>query len=170
MENCINVFETLASMCEVTEEDKLRAIPVMIKGDALNYFANNSKSCGTFDDAMRILRSWYKGDDRQARILSKLQEMRLTHAMNKNPDESEIDVFRKFVAELMALQYQLDESYHGYRFLRDRLLTTVDIPHIQSAPRDRLPRTSQQTINRIAIQLSEERKTAGAAAARAARK
>lgn len=141
----------------------------MPKGDALNYFANKSKQCRNFNSAMKLLRNWYNGDDRRARNLSKWQDMRLTDAMNREPEGSEIVIFRKFVVDLMALQQQLEESYHGDQYLCDRLLTAADIPHIQSSFRDRMPRTIQQTINRIAIQLSEERKAAGTAAACAAR-
>ena len=143
LDNCINIFNTLATMCEVTDADKLKAIPVMLKGDALNYYANNSSPCTHFDDAMSMLRKWYNSDDRKARILARWQSMKLSDAMNEEPDESEVTIFRKFTASLMSLQNQLDDSYHDDQFLRDRLLTAVDIPSIQSSLRDRLPRTSQ---------------------------
>lgn len=60
----------------------------------------------------------------------------------------------------MSLQNQLDPSYHTDQFLRDILLTAVDIPHIQASLRDRLPRASQQAIIRMAIKLSESNKSA----------
>ena len=162
---CINIFNTLAVMCEVSMEDKLKAIPVMLTGDALNYYANNASSCIDFDQAMCMLRKWYNSDDRKARILTKWQSMKLSEAMNEDPGESEATVFRKFTAALMSLQNQLDVTYHEDKFLRDRLLTAVDIPSIQSSLRDRLPRTSQQAINRVAIQLSDRKRSAGGSSA-----
>lgn len=110
---------------------------------------------------MVILRKWYNSDDRKARILTKWQSMTLLDAMAEDPTESEVTVFRNFVAKLMSLQNQLDITYHTDQFLRDRLLTSVNIPAIQSSLRDRLPRTSQQAINRIANQLSAKSRSAG---------
>lgn len=83
--------------------------------------------------------------------------------MNRSPKESEVTVFRTFLAELMSLQHQLEESYHADKFLRDRLLTTVNISHIQASLRDRLPQKIQKAINRVEIQLSDELKSAGTA-------
>lgn len=63
------------------------------------------------------------------------------------------------------MQQQLDISYHDDRFLRDRLLTAVDTPTVKAALRDHMPRNSQQAINRIAVQLSDRKKSAAVAAA-----
>lgn len=38
LDGCLNVFNTLSAMCEITPKQKHRALPVMLKGDALNYF------------------------------------------------------------------------------------------------------------------------------------
>lgn len=48
--------------------------------------------------------------------------------MSNDPDESEIEVFRKFVAKLTSLQKQLDRSYNDDKFIGDRIITAVDIP------------------------------------------
>ena len=71
----------------------------------------------------RVCLCWANSDDRRARILSKWQSMTLLEAMADEPKESEVTVFRKFVAKLMSLQNQLDTTYHTDQFLRDRLLT-----------------------------------------------
>ena len=161
LDNCLNIFNTLAVMCEVTEHEKLKAIPIMLTGDALNYFSNNSRACNSFDDAMKTLREWYNSDDKKSRILSKWQSMTLSKAMSNAPEESEVTVFRQFVSKLMSLQHQLDPTYHSDNFLRDRLLTAVDIPAIQATLRDRMPRTSQQAVNRVANQLCDQSRSAG---------
>lgn len=81
--------------------------------------------------------------------------------MNAKQNEFEVTVFHIFTAKLILLQQQLDKSYHSDTFLRDSLLTAVDIPAIQARLRDRFPRSSQQAINRVAIQLSEQKDQPG---------
>lgn len=81
--------------------------------------------------------------------------------MEETPDFPEVAIFRSFVNKLNSLQQQLDKQSHGYHFLPDRLLTAVDIPHIQNAFRCHMPRTSEQGINHIALKLSDHPKTAG---------
>lgn len=80
--------------------------------------------------------------------------------MSETPTDSEVTVFRKFVAKLMTLQ-NLDCTYHTNQFFLDHLMTAIDILHIKSTLRDRMPRTSQQAVDRIANQLSDKTRTAG---------
>lgn len=61
----------------------------------------------------------------------------------------------------MSLQKKLDPRYHGDRFLTDWFMTALDIPPIQIALRDSIPRTAQQLSSRIANKLCEKTKTAG---------
>lgn len=42
LDNTICILETISTMCEVTDEEKLRALPVRPDGDALSYFSSNS--------------------------------------------------------------------------------------------------------------------------------
>lgn len=128
LDNVLSIFNTLATMCKVAPDEKLKAIQIMQKGDALSYFSSKINLCATFDDAIELLRNWYNGDDKKTRILSKWQDMRLSRAISQNPDASEVTIFRKFVADLMSLQKQLDKTYHADKFPRDRLLTAVYIP------------------------------------------
>lgn len=81
--------------------------------------------------------------------------------MDKAPEQAEVDVFRTFVEKLTSIQQQLDSRYHCDHFLRDRLLTAVDLLTMQSALCDRIPRTAQKVINRMAAKLSDKSKTAG---------
>lgn len=99
---------------------------------------------------------WYNWDDRKSRIFSKWQSMTLSVAMAEAPTPFEVTLFRKFVAKLMTLQNKLDDTYHTDQFLRDRLMTAIYIPYIQSKVQDRMPRISQQAVNRIANQFSHK--------------
>lgn len=155
MENCLSIFNTLSTMRELSAEEKLKVVSIMLRYDALNKFSSNSSRCDNFEAAMTHLRSWYNIDDQSSRIRARWQNMRLSTEIGKEPDESEVTVFHKFVSDLISLQKQLDVSYHDDRFLRDRLLAAVDLPSVQATLRDRITRNSQQAINSIAIQLSE---------------
>lgn len=146
--NCINIFNTLSDICEETLEDKLKSVPVMLSGVALNYSANNVKGNGAYEEDISTLRAWYNSDFIKALILSKWHSMSLIEEMSEYPEKSDLKFFRKSVSNLMSLQYQLDITYRTDQFLRDRLLTSVNIPAIQSTLQDRLSGTSQQDINR----------------------
>lgn len=74
--------------------------------------------------------------------------------MPEEPAASEVFVFSKVFSKSMTLQEQLDDHYHSDTFLRDRLLTVMDIPWVQTTFRDRMLQSSQQDVNRIANQLS----------------
>ena len=118
LDTCISVFNTLSKMCGMTDEDKVKSIPVMLSGDALSYFASNINENDEFTRATKLLREWYNSDDKKARILTKWQTMTLSEAMADEPKSSDVSVFRKFVAKLVSFQKQLDEIYHTDTFLR----------------------------------------------------
>lgn len=165
LDNCINIINTLAAMCEISEHEKLKSVPVIPTGDALNFYANNVAGCRNFDGAMIKMCEWYNSDDRKLRILTTWQSMNFSEAMADELTETDVTVFRRFVAKLMTVQNQLDSTYQSNQFLIDRLMTAIDIPHIKSTFRDRMPRTSQQAFNWISNQLSDKPRTAGTSAA-----
>lgn len=87
--------------------------------------------------------------------------MTLLDTMTKDPSKYEVTEFRKFLARLMRLHNQLDVTYHTDQFLRDRLVTAVNIPQMQSSLRDHLPRSNQKEINRTSSELSNEKRLGG---------
>lgn len=80
LENVISVFNTLSTVCELSQEEKLKAVPIMLRDDVLNYYSSNYDRCDTFEDAIALLRSWYNSD-RRSRILAEWQDMRLSTAL-----------------------------------------------------------------------------------------
>lgn len=90
--------------------------------------------------------------------------MFLTRATSITPDESEVAVFRTLVAQLVLLLKQLESSYHVDRYLRERLIPAVDIPHIRNALRDRVLRMAQQSLQRLASRVGSDARTAGSIA------
>ena len=81
LDDTISIFETLSNICELSDEEKLKAIPIMLMGDAMSYFSNKAKTYDTYEDAMITLRKWYNSDDKKARILTKWQTMSLSKEM-----------------------------------------------------------------------------------------
>lgn len=61
-----------------------------------------------------------------------------------------------FVAKLMSLRKQLDTGYHEDKFLTYRPMTVVEVPSIQVALRNLMPRIAKQLASRIANRLSEK--------------
>lgn len=92
--------------------------------------------------------------------LGGMEKMSLSEAISEKPEESEVAIFQNFAAKMMGLQHQLHEDYHTDRSLRDCLMKALDLPLIRDALRERVPRTSQKLINRVAGRLSVGRKSA----------
>lgn len=110
LERSIRRFKTLAKMCEVPLDQRLHAIPIMLKGDALDFFDDYQEGCTSYEDAFTLLRNWYLSAEQRARVLAQWQNLRLSKEMAKRPDDSEVSVFRSFVAKLVTLQKQLDRK------------------------------------------------------------
>lgn len=65
---------------------------------------------------------------------------------------------------MMSLQHQLQNDYHIDKYRRDRLMSSIDIPHTQNALRDRTPGKSHKLINRVASGLPTRKGSLGAEA------
>lgn len=116
----------------------------MLTASERTFTNRQGRDCKSFEEGMDLLRSRYSSADKQRRLLTEWNNMSLTKEMEERPDGSQMEVFRKFAERLMGLQHQLQRDYHPDRYLRDRLMSAVDILYIQHALRDRTPRTSHQ--------------------------
>lgn len=102
---------------------------------------------------------------KRTRILTDLKSTTLSKFLAQSTSQSEVAEFKTFFEKLKSLQRQLDSQYHTDTFFRDRLLAAIDIPAIQTALRDRLPRTSNQAVKRIENQLLDKSQSAGSSSA-----
>lgn len=84
---------------------------------------------------MNVLQTWYNISEKKYRLLNEWQSIRLAEQVR--PNEAEVSVFRGFVTRMISIQKHLNNSYHGDRFLRDRLLTAVYIPSIKDLVKDK---------------------------------
>lgn len=91
--------------------------------------------------------------------------MKLSKALAEIIAEAEVSVFRTFTTLLMSLQKQLSFQYHTKHFLRDTMLTAVDIPAMQTKLLDRTPRSSHQAVNRNINHLCDKPHSAGSSTA-----
>lgn len=89
--------------------------------------------------------------------------MCFTEDLLNSSNESEVEVFKKFVAKLMSLPQQLVSSYHDDKFSRDVPMTEADIPSIQIISRDLTTHIAKQLTYLIVNQLSKMPKTIGSA-------
>ena len=69
----------------------------------LDFFDDYQERCTSHGEALDMLRTWYHSTEQRARILVEWHTMRLSEEMEKRPDESEVAVFRTFVARLITL-------------------------------------------------------------------
>lgn len=76
------------------------------------------------------------------------QNLSLSKELRKRLNDAEVQVFSDFEETLQKLQKQLYSGYNHYQYLRDRLLTAIDVPSLQDPLRDRMQRTAQQLIQR----------------------
>lgn len=158
-----SVYETMATICEVADEEKLKANLVMLFGDFLIYHPSHVKQSVKYEDFIGVPRMWYKNVDKRLRIIIKWQSMRFTRELMNGRNKAEVDVSRKLFAELMSLQKQLNLSYHSDRFPRDQLMTAVDISAVQIALRESIRRRTQQLTNGITNGLIKRPGTTGSA-------
>lgn len=114
----------------------------MLSGNARFLFNYKSKKSQSYEEAIILLKTWFNSRENQTRLLREWKGMRLTLSMESKPETLEMKVYKSFVGKVMSIQKQLDSSYHGYRYLRDQLMTAIDIPVVQYPLKDRVPRSS----------------------------
>ena len=160
----IEVFEMSANMCNLTMEQKLKGVPVMLDGPALSYYASNLKSCKTYDSAIEGLKIWYTSEEQRSRLLREWQTTCFSVWCRRIPTKSEVTVFRDMSSELSKIQRQLHYKYHNDIFLRDRLVASADLPQLSRALKEKPPKTAHEARERIASLLSSEPNSAGSVA------
>lgn len=154
-------YDKISKACGLTMPEKRLGMIFKLKGNVLNFFNSKGRMDKTYEDGALTLRRQYNSRDKRSRIMSRWQTMRLSEDMAKTPDRSQMEVFLDFIADLVEPLKQLDSNYHVERYLTDQILNTFDVQSIQIFLRNRIPRTYDQAINRIANGLSDKRQTDG---------
>lgn len=71
MNSKVSVYERMAAMFEVNSADMVKAIPVILSGDALLYYLGHVKHCTSYEEIINELHSWYNNAAKRAKILTK---------------------------------------------------------------------------------------------------
>lgn len=163
IDSAIEVFDTLADTYALTDSDKERAIPIMLRDDALSFYSTTFRNKNaSYVEIVNRLREWFTSEEQRNGLLRVWQRASLSKAMRNKPNKSKIEVFRQLSHHLSRIQNQLDKQYHKDSFLKDQLVMAADLPHLERSLRERVPKTAHETMHRIAASLSGEPKSAGA--------
>lgn len=119
-------------MCEVQDIDKLQAIPILLKGDSLDFFGEYQETWKDHEAPFTMIRYWYNYWEQRARILTEWKQMRLLEEKDKRPVERKFALFRWFVKRLITLKKQLESKYKGDVYLVDRILSALDILEVKA--------------------------------------
>ena len=156
-------YETLSSLCELSETDMAKAFPIMLTGASFSLYTRQfSRKSLTFAELVDTFKGWYTSEEQRYRLFQIWQSPSLSREMQKHPSKSEIEVFGMFSDELTKVQHQLHTDYRHDRFLRDQLLVAADIPHVRRSLVDKIPPTAQEAMQRIVALFSSEPSSAGA--------
>lgn len=55
----IRRFKTLTKIFNVKDNERLKAIPIMLNGDTLDFFDEYHDTCSDYQEAIEKLRKWY---------------------------------------------------------------------------------------------------------------
>lgn len=159
----IELLDTLKGTDMVTPTEKLKSMPILLTGVALNYYTNNLDKFTTYKAVFSTLRHYESvtKNDKNARLITKWQSIFLKQPMYEEKSESKVTVFRSFVTKLIFLQNQLNVWCDTDKLLRDRLLNTVNILSIKVTLWEHMKRTSQKAENCVANHLSDKSISAG---------
>lgn len=162
-EGCIQQYETLCSLCGLDENEMSKGFPIMLTGAAFAHYSRKyARENLSYREVLDGLRAWYTSEEQRHRLLHIWQKPSLSKEMESHPDKSEVEVFSDLADRLTKIQHQLHSSYHEDRFLRDQLLVAADLPSLRRSLVDKIPRTAQEAMQRIASLLSSEPRSAGA--------
>ena len=163
LEGALDQYETLSSLCNLSDADMSKAFPVMLTGAAFSLYTKQfSRKSLTYGELVDAFRAWYTSEEQRYRLLQIWQSPSLSREMQKQPDMSEVEISGRLSDEMTKIQHQLRSDYRKDRFLRDQLHVAADIPHVRRSLVDKIPLTAQETMQRIAALLSSEPRSAGA--------
>ena len=93
-DGAIEEFETLARLCEVSEEDMSKGFPIMLKGAAFSHYSRNfARRNLTYSELIDAFRSWYTSEEQRKRLLEECRSPSLAKRLQESPEKSELEVF-----------------------------------------------------------------------------
>lgn len=96
-------YRNLAQIFDENLVEKSKEMCVMMVWTTLALFTRKESGCTTHEDGLQLLCVWYDSSEKQGCILAEWKDLCLSHTIEEKPDESEVVVFRSFVAKVMNL-------------------------------------------------------------------
>ena len=91
-------------MCELSEEEKLRAMPIILDGHALDYFSSKIlPQSSSYDQCCRKVTEHYTSEEKWGRLLQQWQSIHLSTMMKENDDKSQVYVLKLLTAKLSTI-------------------------------------------------------------------
>ena len=149
-------YESFALSCNMSKEEMARGIPVILDGEAMSFYSSSLTGVFNYD---RICE--FTSDEQRSRLLTIWQKTSLSAEFDRNPDSSQLAVFKSVCRLLKRTQRQLHVRYHEDIFLKDQLVQAADIPDITRSMLEKPPQTAHEAQERIAALLSADPKSAG---------
>lgn len=63
-------LETLSEMCDISDDEKRKAIPMMLQDNAFRIYAKNKHKVSSYDQEIALLKGWYTSEEKQTRMLN----------------------------------------------------------------------------------------------------
>ena len=112
-------YETLSSLCELSETDMAKAFPIMLTGAAFSLYTRQfSRKSLSFAELVDAFKGWYTSEEQRYRLLQIWQSPSLSREIQKHLSKSEVEVFGMLSDELTKVQHELHTDYRHDRFLR----------------------------------------------------
>lgn len=65
LENIAEIYNSIADMWDATQIEKRKDMSLMLKGCGLSLFTRKRKGCGTFEEGINLLGTWFNSKDKQ---------------------------------------------------------------------------------------------------------
>jgi hypothetical protein len=125
----------------------------MLSDVAKEFYNEVLKHLNEYEDMKNLLLEHFTSEDNEYRLLFDWQTTRFSQFVRRYTQELQRAVFEKLVKCLKTCQRQMKTFHHCDHILRDQLLIAIDVPEINRSLRERVPKTSNDLIQRAATSL-----------------
>ena len=123
----LTVFHDMCARADVPPGAKLKALPTMLKGLALDYYYSNVSSSRipvTFDGACYAIQAYFEGAEYRRSVLSRWNGITLKSVVGKTENEGKSmeECLQLLIKDLRHLQHGLDPEFRTDKFIHNKLI------------------------------------------------
>lgn len=63
-------LKAMVKKCDLTQQQMLTTMPIVLTGDTVNYFQNTMQQCKAYGDAIQELIEWYISNKKRSCIIT----------------------------------------------------------------------------------------------------